>query len=436
MNLEWKNVEIEILHDENKIECVLSNANGKIKSGSLCAVMGHKNIGKSVLLNTLADKLSPNFLIKVVNEKWYEKIGYVGKDICFYENLNQIKEDLQIKEISDLAVNVFDFDEKKQLKIATEFFNEPSRLFIDDPTHGLNSGSFNNLLKVLKCLCVKYKMTIIFTIQRPSDEVFNELDQLILLSNSHTVYSGESKKAEKFLQRMVLKTRLRTNPSMGLQEILEKTKQKLKDIYRSTIGYFIQSLFGTPVSILFLGIDNAGKTTLLNKLKNESTSTFVPTHHPMKNEIEIGNLRCNIIDLGGHKAARLAWNDYFYNCNGIVFIVDVSDTERFSIVREAYNTVRNMKIQRKSVKVPIAVLMNKIDLLQHTSESARNDMQFVDRLRNETGIEDMDDIDGQPVSVNYVSIKDESPTNLSGQLVHSFMWLEKMVNKKREIKDL
>ncbi|KAK1347473.1 small COPII vesicle coat GTPase Sar1 [Hamiltosporidium tvaerminnensis] len=223
---------------------------------------------------------------------------------------------------------------------------------------------------------------------------------------------------------------------MGLQEILEKTKQKLKDIYRSTIGYFIQSLFGTPVSILFLGIDNAGKTTLLNKLKNESTSTFVPTHHPMKNEIEIGNLRCNIIDLGGHKAARLAWNDYFYNCNGIVFIVDVSDTERFAIVREAYNTVRNMKIQRKSVKVPIAVLMNKIDLLQHTSESARNDMQFVDRLRNETGIEDMDDIDGQPVSVNYVSIKDESPTNLSGQLVHSFMWLEKMVNKKREIKDL
>ncbi|TBT99910.1 putative ABC transporter [Hamiltosporidium tvaerminnensis] len=216
MNLEWKNVEMKILHDENKIECVLSNANGKIKSGSLCAIMGHKNSGKSVLLNTLAGKLSPNFLIK----KWYEKIGYV--------EIDQIKEDLQIKEISDLAVNVFDFDEKKQLKIATEFFNEPSILFLDDPTHELNSEDSNNLLKVLKCLCVKYKMTMIFTIQRLSDEVFNELDHLIIISNSHTVYSGEAKKAEEYFAANGFKNEITVSFPNFILETLKTNKRYLE----------------------------------------------------------------------------------------------------------------------------------------------------------------------------------------------------------------
>ncbi|KAF7684446.1 Small COPII coat GTPase SAR1 [Astathelohania contejeani] len=208
-----------------------------------------------------------------------------------------------------------------------------------------------------------------------------------------------------------------------------KIKEKLNEIYEWTVATFIRRLFKKPASILFLGIDNAGKTTLLNKLKNDTTSTFAPTHHPMATEIEIGNLTVKVVDMGGHTAARMAWKEYYQRCDGVVFVVDVNDSKRFGIVRETFEMVRGLEILNKTVKPPIAVFMNKIDLVGHNTQSAMNDPTFCDVLRRETGIYDEDDTYGQPVKVTYLSIKEESPTNLSGPLVSTFKWLELMISR-------
>lgn len=216
----------------------------------------------------------------------------------------------------------------------------------------------------------------------------------------------------------------------GIASFYVKLKKTIREIYDNTISHVIRSLFTKPVSILFLGIDNAGKTTLLNKLKNETISTFAPTHHSNKAEVEIGKMKVVIIDLGGHEVARMAWKDYFFGCNGIVFIVDVADTERYGDVRQAFEMVKSISAPLNSLKPPVAVLFNKIDKMGHNSASAEVDPHFTAGLVNGTGIEEQGPESGQAIKVSYVSILDESPTNLSGPLVQSFQWLEAMISYK------
>mmetsp|Transcript_4506 Transcript_4506/g.10636 ORF Transcript_4506/g.10636 Transcript_4506/m.10636 type:complete len:194 (+) Transcript_4506:86-667(+) len=117
--------------------------------------------------------------------------------------------------------------------------------------------------------------------------------------------------------------------------------------------------------IVFLGLDNAGKSTLLRMLKENSLAALQPTLYPHMEELIMGKIRFQTWDLGGHETARRLWRDYYATVDGIVFLVDAADRTRFSEVQEELGRLLE---DPGLARVPIVVLGNKIDIPVAASE--------------------------------------------------------------------
>ncbi|PRP83551.1 GTP-binding protein SAR1 [Planoprotostelium fungivorum] len=114
-------------------------------------------------------------------------------------------------------------------------------------------------------------------------------------------------------------------------------------------------LVNKEATILILGLDNAGKTTLLQKLKDNTIRLVVPTQRPQLEELTVGSLNLRVFDLG-HKQVRQFWKEYYGHADAIVFMVDSADRERFPEAKEELHALFDQN------PIPILILSNKDDV--------------------------------------------------------------------------
>mmetsp|Transcript_180280 Transcript_180280/g.438703 ORF Transcript_180280/g.438703 Transcript_180280/m.438703 type:complete len:193 (+) Transcript_180280:217-795(+) len=137
----------------------------------------------------------------------------------------------------------------------------------------------------------------------------------------------------------------------------------LVDWFYGILGFL--GLGTKKANLLFLGLDNAGKTTLLSMLKDDRVTAAEPTLHPNTEELIIDKVHFKTFDLGGHEPARKLWEQYYAAADGIVFIVDAAERERFP---ESKGALDELLANEELANVPFVVLGNKIDVETAASE--------------------------------------------------------------------
>ncbi|GMT07436.1 hypothetical protein PENTCL1PPCAC_29610, partial [Pristionchus entomophagus] len=114
------------------------------------------------------------------------------------------------------------------------------------------------------------------------------------------------------------------------------------------------------VRLLLLGLDNAGKTTILKKLADEDVSHIAPTHGFNIKAVSMGNIKLNVWDIGGQRNIRVYWRNYFDKSSALIYVIDSVDRKR---LEESKNELMELLDEEKLQGIPVLVLANKQDLL-------------------------------------------------------------------------
>ena len=133
------------------------------------------------------------------------------------------------------------------------------------------------------------------------------------------------------------------------------------------MGNFISQLKGLLESmgklearILMLGLDAAGKTTILYRLKLTETVSSIPTiGFNVETVTPVKGVTFTVWDVGGQDKIRPLWKHYFHNTEGLVYVVDSADNERFHEAKDELFWILDSDDMKG---VPVMVLANKQDL--------------------------------------------------------------------------
>lgn len=140
-----------------------------------------------------------------------------------------------------------------------------------------------------------------------------------------------------------------------------------------SISKLFQAFLGKKeMRILMVGLDAAGKTTILYKLKLGEIVTTIPTIGFNVETVEYKNISFTVWDVGGQDKIRPLWRHYFQNTQGIIFVVDSNDRERVSEAREELQRMLNEDELRDAL---LLVFANKQDL-----PNAMNAAEITDKL--------------------------------------------------------
>ncbi|KAG9262527.1 ADP-ribosylation factor-like protein 13B isoform X2 [Astyanax mexicanus] len=134
------------------------------------------------------------------------------------------------------------------------------------------------------------------------------------------------------------------------------------------------------VTLVMVGLDNAGKTATVRGIQGESPLDVAPTVGFSKVDLKQGKFEVTIFDLGGGKRIRGIWKNYYSESYGVVFVVDSSDIQRIQETRDTMAEVlRHPRIAGK----PVLVLANKQDQDGALAEADIIESLSLEKLVNE-----------------------------------------------------
>ncbi|KAF7127488.1 hypothetical protein RHSIM_Rhsim11G0074700 [Rhododendron simsii] len=293
---------------------LLCDITGVLRPGVLTALMGVSGAGKTTLLDVLAGRKTSGTIDGDIRIGGYPKVqdtfarisGYceqsdihspqvtVEESVIFsawlrlhheidaktkFEFVREVLEIIELDEIRDCLVGMpgvsgLSTEQRKRLTIAVELVANPSIIFMDEPTTGLDARSAAVVMRVVKNVADTGR-TIVCTIHQPNIDQFEAFDELILLKiGGHIIYSGplghHSSNIIKYFEDIsgVPKIRSNCNPATWMLEVTSTTVETnlgidFAQVYKNSILYQNnqQSLFNVLGAIysaaIFLGINNS-----------------------------------------------------------------------------------------------------------------------------------------------------------------------------------
>eukprot|EP01060_Flectonema_neradi_P010239 TRINITY_DN1735_c5_g1_i1.p1 TRINITY_DN1735_c5_g1~~TRINITY_DN1735_c5_g1_i1.p1 ORF type:complete len:183 (+),score=39.00 TRINITY_DN1735_c5_g1_i1:61-609(+) len=146
-----------------------------------------------------------------------------------------------------------------------------------------------------------------------------------------------------------------------------------------SISSLFKSIFGQrDVRMLMVGLDAAGKTTILYKMKLGEIVTTIPTIGFNVETVEYKNIKFTMWDVGGQDKLRPLWRHYFQNTNGVIFVVDSNDKDR---VAQARDELQKMLSEDELRDACLLVFANKQDLPNAMSTAEVTDKLGLHSLR-------------------------------------------------------
>lgn len=128
-----------------------------------------------------------------------------------------------------------------------------------------------------------------------------------------------------------------------------------------------------------VGLDAAGKTTILYKLKLGEIVTTIPTIGFNVETVEYKNICFTVWDVGGQDKIRPLWRHYFTNTDGLIYVVDSNDKERVS---EAKDELDKMLQEDELQNAHVLVFANKQDLPNAMAVSEISEKLGLASIRN------------------------------------------------------
>ena len=115
------------------------------------------------------------------------------------------------------------------------------------------------------------------------------------------------------------------------------------------------------VSVLVVGLDNSGKTTIINRLKPKKAQAaeIAPTVGFQVDEFSKSNLKFTVFDMSGAGRYRNLWEQYFRDAQAVIFVVDTADKLRMCVAKDELDYMLGSEELRP---VPILFFANKSDI--------------------------------------------------------------------------